>query len=88
MAYRFRGFFTERHPGVGEAAARRWPGCTWRPVYDPFVGVGVRAADPERAARTDAEYEAMTERMYAVEDELPAFSREYPERTFAFVVAE
>ena len=41
MGYRFRGFFTQWNPHLGEAACQRWPLCTWRPIYEPFLGVGV-----------------------------------------------
>jgi hypothetical protein len=84
---RFRGFFTEWNPDLGEAATRRWPGCTWRPVYEPFLGVGVRCPDAGRAA-DGAEVNRLLELTYRIERELPGFVAEFDNPTVAFVEVE
>lgn len=87
MAYRFRGFFTEWNPDLGEAACRRWPGCTWRPIYEPFVGTGVRCPDAGQA--TDAaHYNRLLELTYRIERELPEFVARFAEPVVVFVEAE
>ena len=87
MAYQFRGFFTEWNPPLGEAASRRWPSCTWRPIYDPFLGIGVRCPDVGRA--TDgASYNRLLELTYRIERELPDFVAEFGNPLTVFVEAE
>jgi hypothetical protein len=87
VGYRFRGFFTHWHPEVGEEAVRRWPGCTWRPVYEPFLGVGVRCPDAG-AATSGAHYNQLLELTYRIERELPDFLARFGDLTVAFVEAE
>ena len=87
MGYRFRGFFTEWNPDLGEAAARRWPGCTWRPIYEPFLGIGVRCPDASRAT-SGAHYNQLLELTYRIERELPEFAASFGEQTLVFVEAE
>jgi hypothetical protein len=87
VGYRFRGFFTEWNPPLAEEASRRWPGCTWRPVYDPFLGVGVRC--PDAGQPTDgASYNRLLELTYRIERELPDLARQFGGPTTAFVEAE
>jgi hypothetical protein len=87
VSYRFRGFFTGWNPDLAEAASRRWPGCTWRPIYEPFLGVGVRCPDPG-AATSGAHYNQLLELTYRIERELPGFAAEFGDPTVAFVETE
>ena len=87
MGYRFRGFFTHWHPEVGEAAVRRWPGCTWRPIYEPFLGVGVRCPDAN-SATSGAHYNQLLELTLRIERELPEFAAGFGDLTVVFVEAE
>ena len=84
MGYRFRGFFTGWHPEVGEEAARRWPGCTWRPIYEPFLGVGVRCPDTG-SATGGANYNQLLELTLRIERELPEFLARFGDLTAVFV---
>jgi hypothetical protein len=88
----FRGFFTTWHPDVGEAAVRRGPFCSWKRIDKPLVGVGVRCPDPDREAHDDAHddahYEELLQMVYGVEDTFPEFTKQFPELTFAFIVAD
>lgn len=81
MGYRFRGFFCDGGPEVGEAAVRRWPWCRWKSLTVPFAGVGVRGA-PGAAVYADGA-EADAERADAL-----AFAADFPGVTFVWVEAE
>lgn len=85
--YQFRGFFTEWNPELGEAAARRWPGCTWRPIHEPFVGIGVRCPDVG-TTNDGVSYNRLLELTYRIERELPEFAAEFGSSTIAFIEAE
>lgn len=82
MAYTFRGFFTSPAVGLIEAAAARWPGASVRVMDEQLHGVGLRLPEPE--PNDPPQYQ----RVMNCADELPEWSRRYPENTFVYIQVE
>jgi hypothetical protein len=88
MGYRFAGFFIDRHdPELVDAIRSRWPFLEARPIYDPFSGFGFGFPDHEQFLSYE-KAEPILEQRYAAEDNLPAFSVEWPDVTFLWVAAD
>ncbi len=88
MGYRFEGFFSDGNEAIRDAALARWPFCTAKAIKSPFRGFGMRAPDPEQVAESDDDYERMSELSFAVVQELPEFSKRFPNAAFVFIRAD
>jgi hypothetical protein len=88
MGYRFAGFFIDRNiPELVAAIQSRWPLLEARPIYNPFSGFGFCFPDHERCL-TYEKAEPILEQRDSAEDDLPAFSAEFPDVTFLWVEAD
>jgi hypothetical protein len=87
MAYEFTGFFAAGDAAMLDHALRTWPFCRRRLISVPFVGIGVAAPDSLHAATREAAAKARAGGT-ALEGELSAWSRYYPDRPFVLLRAE
>jgi len=81
MAYVFDGCFSRYVPGLEDAMRTRWPVASVRRIDEPFDGVGLRMP-------WEIDTEELDEIVHRFREELPEWSRAYPDLTFAHVVAE
>jgi hypothetical protein len=81
MGYDFDGCFSRYVPGLPEAMSGRWPHARVRRIERPFEGIGLRL--PWEIAT-----EAARDLVDRFRNELPEWSRSYPEVTFIRVAAE
>ena len=89
MGWQFAGFFARVDVDIMSAALERWPGMRGRLINEPFQGIGV--AVPERALTYDdpeGSQEKAEELAWAVEQQLSAWSAQYPTTTFVFLRAD
>lgn len=86
MGYQFKGFFAQADITLIEAANNKWLGCPGKVITNPFNGIGV--SSPNLAARDPEAAIQASEIAYAMEDELPQWSTNYPDITFIFIHAD
>lgn len=89
MGYNFRGFFARCPDGKSAkeiiiSASEKWPKTKSKIIEEPFFGIGVSMPDfwnviedEEKACRI----------MCAIEEQLPDFSKKFPEHDFVYVEA-
>jgi hypothetical protein len=87
MGYRFNGFFAQADQHVLQTALKHWPFCRGRSIEVPFSGIGLICPDPNRAD-TDEAAEIILEQIAAVEEGLPAWSKQFPTITFVYLQAD
>ena len=83
MGYQFRGFFAEFADGLVESAAQQWPMSRARVLHEPFYGVGLRLHEPD-----DMKTEEEIEKLLSLEDELPSWTKNFPETTVVYIYAD
>lgn len=84
MGYQFKGFFAKAEESLIQEAEIKWSGCRGRVVTTPFVGIGIASPD-WNCQDSDQAYEQAIEISYAIEDQLPEWSKNYPDIVFVFV---
>lgn len=88
MGYWFSGFFLrttaqDNLPELVSSIKEQWPRVVCRLIKEPFVGLGVRmtnftwGVDDEKG-----------EELFAIENELPAWSTQYPFLTWVYLEAD
>lgn len=82
MGYTFRGFFTTHAEGLIADAAARWPGASVHVIQEQLEGIGVRLPEPDPGE--PEQYQMVLN----CEDELPAWSKCYPQNTFVYILVE
>lgn len=87
MGFRLISFFAAGNTDFTKSAINKWPQITWKRITDPFKGFG--AALPElHALGSQEEFEKLIEAADSISEELPDFSRSFPDLTFVFVDAD
>ncbi len=76
MGFQFRGAFALDAPDLLEVATQKWPDARVRRVTVPFYGVGIRFGD---------DYDYHAERVAEFVDELPAWSKGFPDTPLVFL---
>lgn len=84
MGYQFKGFFAQAEKFLIEPAKRKWAGCRGRVITSPFVGIGVASPNLNHQESPEA-YNYVSETAYSIEDQLPEWSKNYPDIVFVFV---
>ena len=64
-------------------ATTKWSGCKGLLVYDPFLGLAVAAPGFYRSS--EEIYEQSIELAGSIEEELPLWSRQFPDVNFVFI---
>ncbi len=88
MGYLFRGFFLrttaqDNLPELVSSIKEQWPRVVCRLIKEPFVGLGVRMTN----FIWDSSAEN-AEEQFALEDELPSWSRQHPFLTMVYIEAD
>lgn len=95
MGFTFRGFFArcENPEDMAAAAYKAWPKIRCKIITEPFYGLGASMPDLVGAVAlhnpdNDKDDEALYEELDALEEGLPAWSRNYPGTLFVYVFAD
>jgi hypothetical protein len=88
MGYRFWGCFAKcpdekSAKEIIRSASEKWPDAKSKIIKEPFFGIGVSMPD-FRDAQDDETYE----KTFAIEEQLPEFSKNFPEQNFVYVEAD
>jgi len=83
MGYEFQGFFVEHEDQLFRAIQSRWPREHVREFSEPFHGIGLKERSRADVEFCDSDYEQIP----ITEDELPSFSKQFPESTFVYIDA-
>lgn len=87
MNWQFQGFFAKVPTEVIEAALAQWPHCQGGVITEPFDGIGI-ALPPVSIDFFSPDFQEQVLQRYSVEEELPEWSRRYPETAFVYLDAD
>jgi len=77
-------FFAKGDRSIIDCAKKRWPGCSAKVINSPFRGIGVAGPYIHKSENHEI-YEKFLHLSYDIQDNLPEFSKKYPDTVFVFV---
>ncbi len=84
MSFHLMAIFAKADKALMKEASKRWPEAKCKAIEGPFKGMAI-ASPYINKADTEEEYEKANDVGYDLEENLPEFSKQYPETVFVFV---
>ena len=91
MGYVFQGFFCGFDARIPIEARKQWPQAAVQIIRKPFYGIGLRMPDAETLdvdLEDEEVWEAITHAIFEQRDNLPVWSRNFPDVGFVYIFVE